>query len=154
MLHFCTFSGSLEMLASMREKAEVSKTSTCLLIDIFLNLCAALDTQSSERECVFLHLGVNAKSKEFNLEQFGYNVANFSIPDERGWVAQQEVIVTEEVESIQTKLPLEDIFPGMLEVNSKAQLSTDPGRYICNYVYFHSLHWAKQQLNTTKLNVS
>jgi pyroglutamyl-peptidase len=102
---------------------------------------------------VFLHLGVHASSKEFNLEQVGYNLANFSIPDERGWVAKDEIIDSEEDASLNTALPLEKMLSSLMGVNTKAQISMDPGRYICNYVYFHSLRWTKIQLEKKSTQV-
>ncbi|KAJ0397263.1 hypothetical protein ATCC90586_008868 [Pythium insidiosum] len=117
--------GSLEMLAPLRAKAE-----------------------ASGRPCIFLHLGVNAGSTQFALERIGYNVADFRIPDERGWVAKQEVIASGEAESLSTQLPLDDMLEKLKGHTDLVDISTDPGRYICNFVFFHSLKWAKDTMAT------
>ncbi|KAF1320452.1 putative pyroglutamyl peptidase, partial [Globisporangium splendens] len=114
--------GSLEMLAPLRKKAE-----------------------ESGRPCIFLHLGVAASSTQFAFESFGYNLADFRIPDERGWVAQSVVINADEDEALKTALSLDEMLADLERVNANARISTDPGRYICNYVYFHSLQWVKTQ---------
>lgn len=92
-----------------------------------------------------MHLGVAAGTTQFALEHFGYNLADFRIPDERGWVASNEIIAANEDDALKTALPLEDMLAVLELVNPKARVSTDPGRYICNYVYFHSLQWVKTQ---------
>eukprot|EP00644_Phytophthora_capsici_P005971 jgi/Phyca11/539090/estExt2_Genewise1Plus.C_PHYCAscaffold_20939 len=97
------------------------------------------------RPCIFLHFGVSATSRSIKLEQVGYNVADFRIPDERGYVATNEVIHEGEPPEISTKLPLEEMLATLQAVHPRVDLSVDPGRYICNYVYYRSLVWAKHQ---------
>jgi pyroglutamyl-peptidase len=96
-----------------------------------------------------LHLGVSGVATKFALERIGYNLADFRIPDERGWVAKAETIDEEEGDSLQTALPLDNMLSSLLQTTELAQISTDPGRYICNFVYFHSLRWVKRQLAST-----
>jgi pyrrolidone-carboxylate peptidase len=98
--------------------------------------------QEPDRPCVFLRMGVDADSTKFSLE---YNLADFRTPDERGWVAQHVVINADEDDALKTMLPLDEMLADLERVNANARISTDPGRYICNYVYFHSLHWVKTQ---------
>jgi pyrrolidone-carboxylate peptidase len=88
---------------------------------------------------------VAAISRVVRLEQVGYNVADFRIPDERGYVAKNQVIHEGEPSEIRTQVPVEDMLPVLKAVHPRVALSTDPGRYICNYVYYHSLVWAKRQ---------
>ncbi|KAG6623167.1 putative cysteine protease family C15 [Phytophthora cinnamomi] len=97
------------------------------------------------RPCIFLHFGVSAIARTLKLEQVGYNVADFRIPDERGYVAKDEVIHEGEPDEIVTKVPLEELLPTLQAVHPRIALSTDPGRYICNFVYFRSLVWVKRQ---------
>lgn len=84
-------------------------------------------------------------TRQFKLESVGYNVAEFGIPDERGWVARGETIAENEPESLTTAVPLDELLPLLQKVNPAARISTDPGRYICNYVYYRSLLWTRQQ---------
>ncbi|TYZ69340.1 hypothetical protein PybrP1_000114 [[Pythium] brassicae (nom. inval.)] len=121
--------GSLDMLAPLRKLAE-----------------------EANRPCIFLHLGVAAKSTHFALERFGYNLADFRIPDERGWVASNEVISADEDAALRTALPLDDLLAALEKENASARISIDPGRYICNYVYFHSLQWVKAQQSFSEIS--
>jgi hypothetical protein len=88
---------------------------------------------------------VNAGATQLALERVGYNVADFRIPDERGWVAKNETIAADEEAELHTALPLDDILAELKTHTELLEISTDPGRYICNYVYFQSLHWLKQR---------
>jgi len=101
--------------------------------------------EESGRPCVFLHLGLSAVARGFKLESTGYNVADFGIPDERGWVACGETIAENEPEALATAVPLAQLLPLLQKENPAATISTDPGRYICNYVYFRSLVWTTKQ---------
>ena len=82
------------------------------------------------------------------LEQVGYNVANFRIPDERGYVAKDEVIHEGEPDHMTTQVPLEEMLTTLRATHLQVDISTDPGRYVCNYVYYRSLVWAKRQATT------
>ncbi|KAL4125693.1 hypothetical protein PRIC2_009274 [Phytophthora ramorum] len=97
------------------------------------------------RPCIFLHFGVSAISRSLKLEQVGYNMADFRIPDERGYTAKNEIIHEGEPDEITTKVPLEEMLEPLQAVSLRVAISTDPGRYICNYVYYRSLVWVKRQ---------
>ncbi|OQS00014.1 peptidase C15, pyroglutamyl peptidase I [Thraustotheca clavata] len=108
------------------------------------------EAENSGNDTIFVHMGVNNGATEINLEQFGYNVADFRIPDERGWEPDNEPIVLDGPDNIMTTLPLES-FVEKLGVNTK--ISTDPGRYICNYVYYKSLTMTSKHDNQHALFV-
>ncbi|KAK1948566.1 La-related protein 4 [Phytophthora citrophthora] len=107
--------------------------------------CITPIDQERGRPCIFLHFGVAATSRSIKLEQVGYNVADFRIPDERGYVATNEIIHEGEPSDISTNLPLEEMLATLQAVHPRVDLSDDPGRYICNFVYYRSLVWAKHQ---------
>uniref|UniRef100_A0AAV1T1W9 Pyrrolidone-carboxylate peptidase n=1 Tax=Peronospora matthiolae TaxID=2874970 RepID=A0AAV1T1W9_9STRA len=97
------------------------------------------------RPCVFLHFGVSATARTLLLEQVGYNVADFRIPDERGHVAKNEVIHEGEPANMTTKVCLDQVLAILQGVDPRVAISTDPGRFVCNYVYYRSLVWANRQ---------
>lgn len=86
---------------------------------------------------VLLHLGVNYKGESFQLEQFAYNDATFRIPDERGYQPKHQPIDKgmELGASLETCLDVEQIKTTM----NQTIVSTDPGRFLCNYTYFSSM---------------
>ena len=89
---------------------------------------------------IIIHFGVYSGSKEFRLELHGYNEANFRIPDMLNFSPKQK--------KIKAAFPIEHyfrtIFPiEKLEVMLKKYpvcLSTDPGRYLCNYIYYSTMY--------------
>ncbi|KAL3674006.1 hypothetical protein V7S43_001690 [Phytophthora oleae] len=134
-----------------RKLAEHPKVTESHVLEVSAESCAEELSQmyaraeQRGRPCIFLHFGVSAISRNIKLEQVGYNVADFRIPDERGYVAMNEVIHEGEPSDISTKLPLEEMLAALQAVHPRVDLSVDPGRYICNFVYYRSLVWAKHQ---------
>ena len=107
--------------------------------------------KSTASRVVFVHLGVNAKSERFQIESTAYNCANFSIPDERGWIAANKCISSDNAldEGLTTSLDTKQLVSELQTRGHLVESSIDPGRYICNYVYYHSLQWAKKNSNAT-----
>ncbi|CAI5747239.1 unnamed protein product [Peronospora destructor] len=56
-----------------------------------------------------------------------------------------EVIHEGEPDNMTTEVPLEEMRMMLQAMHPRVDISTDPGRYICNYVYYRSLVWAKRQ---------
>ena len=97
---------------------------------------------------ILLHLGVNYRGAKFQLESLAYNEADFRMPDERKYQPKRETIV----DGVPLGKPLRthfDIPPLVKELNrlrcndcdaTEAMISTDPGRFVCNYIYYYSLN--------------
>lgn len=108
---------------------------------------------NSERT-IWLHLGVNSGATQFAIERQAVNEATFRCPDELGWKPQKVPIIPTDGEIYrvrQTMLPVEDIRLALAEkkgYKDKVMISDDAGRFVCNYVYYHSLSFAEQ--NGTK----
>eukprot|EP00201_Polytomella_parva_P008959 CAMPEP_0175059810 /NCGR_PEP_ID=MMETSP0052_2-20121109/12638_1 /TAXON_ID=51329 ORGANISM="Polytomella parva, Strain SAG 63-3" /NCGR_SAMPLE_ID=MMETSP0052_2 /ASSEMBLY_ACC=CAM_ASM_000194 /LENGTH=318 /DNA_ID=CAMNT_0016325399 /DNA_START=94 /DNA_END=1050 /DNA_ORIENTATION=+ len=49
--------------------------------------------KGNNEEVFFLHFGVSTLANKFNVERFGYNCANFRVPDECGWTPFNESIM-------------------------------------------------------------
>jgi len=112
-------------------------------------ILASIQDESDEQKqtVIILHLGVNYRGNYFQLEQCAYNDADFRIPDERGHQPRKEPIV----EGVPVGEPLVtqfDLPPVLKELNdmgsrgnnsTPAVISTDPGRFVCNYLYYTSL---------------
>jgi len=89
---------------------------------------------------VLIHCGVNASAKDIRLEIHGYNNADFRIPDVRDYQPREQPIngIMPLEHYYRTMMPLKKTLE-ILEKTHKVGLSDDPGRYICNYVYYLSL---------------
>lgn len=103
---------------------------------------------------IMLHLGVDIGSSHFVLEQCAYNDATFRVPDELGY--QPTNIKVEERDEFamvrQTTLPLDQITLSRPLLSTNCQISSDPGRYVCNYTYFKSLTYCAHLDSTTSIN--
>jgi pyroglutamyl-peptidase len=101
---------------------------------------------------IFLHFGVHAGSDLFKLERFGYNCADFRCADQRGWAPQKQLIEPQcQAAELRTGLDLDSICEALQQCTDEqgnqfvCGISDDPGRFICNYIYFNSLLHVKPQ---------
>jgi pyroglutamyl-peptidase len=100
---------------------------------------------------ILLHLGVNYKGTGFQLEQCAYNDASFRIPDQQFFQPQKESIISMDDSSpfeighcCHTTLNVAALCQAQQQQQDGLQLpeikiSTDPGRFVCNYAYYYSL---------------
>lgn len=124
---------------------ETSATDSRVQLDSIYNKIR----QDDEGDCnyVVLHLGVNTSGLYFQLEKCAYNEASFRIPDQKEFQPKKEKIVTNE--------RLGRRFNSSLNISSLCRamnrnalpkdrlqtiVSTNPGRFVCNYTYCYSLH--------------
>ena len=78
----------------------------------------------------------------YNLEQQSYNYMDFRIPDVSGYqpIPGETIIAGwDNTASLLSALPLPDISEILSKKGYNVAVSTNPGRYICNYIYFKSL---------------
>lgn len=100
----------------------------------------------AERRIVFVHLGVNVCVNHFQLEIQGKNEATFSCPDELGWKPIKRPIDPNNSDlaaSCQTSLELDPLIVDMRKKGFKVDVSTNAGRFVCNWVYYNSLMLAE-----------
>jgi len=88
---------------------------------------------------VFLHFGVAAGTSCTRLEEWGYNHTN--IPDDE---AHERLINTRVLDwnpslCLRTYLPVKYLWERIRGKGLRINISSDPGRYVCNYMYFSSL---------------
>ncbi|KAG7598077.1 Peptidase C15 pyroglutamyl peptidase I-like superfamily [Arabidopsis suecica] len=97
---------------------------------------------------VWLHLGVNSGATKFAIERQAVNEAHFRCPDELGWQPQRLPIVVEDgsiSKAKETSCSTESIFQLLKKKGFEVVQSDDAGRFVCNYVYYHSLRIAEQK---------
>lgn len=110
------------------------------------SLCQKLEPYPS---AIVLHLGVDASSKRFHLEKCAYNDATFRVPDEKGYQPTREPVV--ETCDLGTTLLTSFDVPSLVAMMNEtvstnlegpplANPSTDPGRFVCNYIYCASMN--------------
>lgn len=111
-----------------------------------------VDDSLSDERVVWLHLGVNNGSLKFAIEQQAVNEATFRCPDELGWQPQQLVIVPGDggiTQTRKTSCSVDAILQYLKKKGHDVMISYDAGRFVCNYVYYHSLRFAEQKGHTS-----
>lgn len=116
--------GSLEVLKGLHAQAATTGLRTC-----------------------FVHFGVDSKAKSFRLESTAYNMADFRCADQRGWQPVKEKIVSQASDSLCSALPVDALVAALQAEKFNVETSTDPGRFVCNWVYFHSLVHCQQPIS-------
>ncbi|KAK4741419.1 hypothetical protein SAY87_025007 [Trapa incisa] len=103
---------------------------------------------SSREQVVWVHLGVNSGALRFAIEQQAVNEATFRCADEMGWQPQKIPIVAEDGEISrrrESSCSTESILKFLKKNGYNVGLSYDAGRFVCNYVYYHSLRFAEER---------
>ena len=101
-------------------------------------LQALLDQHRPE---MAIHFGVSARARSFVIETHAYNEVR-NVPDEAGQCATAEHLVTGDRTERRATLPVQRALQALRSAGYPAELSSDPGRYLCNAILFHSLRHA------------
>ncbi|KAJ7977827.1 Pyrrolidone-carboxylate peptidase [Quillaja saponaria] len=102
---------------------------------------------SNSNRIIWIHFGVNSGATRFAVEQQAVNEATFRCPDEMGWKPQKVPIIPADggISRVrETSLPVEEITKALTKKGFEVMTSDDAGRFVCNYVYYHSLRFAEQ----------
>jgi pyroglutamyl-peptidase len=86
-----------------------------------------------------LMLGEAGGSKEIRLETTAWNELDFRIPDIAGRQYASRAIRKDAASSLPSTLPLREIHAQLGSTGHPVSFSDDPGRYLCNQVFFCAL---------------
>ncbi|XP_068636748.1 uncharacterized protein [Aristolochia californica] len=103
---------------------------------------------SSNGQIIWLHFGANSGAMQFAIERQAANEATFRCPDELGWQPQQLPIFSEDGEISIKKLTtccIDWITTVLKKGGFDVVISDDADRFVCNYLYYHSLRFAEQK---------
>ncbi len=114
------------------------------ILPVVYDSCSTiLDNVDAE---IYLHLGLAASRSQLTLEKFAYNTKSAPIPDNAGVICSGEKILPSQPDILQTPFNLEKLINSLEQEGIPSSLSTDPGRYVCNNIYFHSLAKGRKAL--------
>lgn len=86
-----------------------------------------------------LSFGLAGNRNQISLEEYAYNEQGASIKDEDGCLITSSPIVDFSFGRYQTTVDLSLLQMSLLLKGIPCQISDDPGRFVCNKVYFTSL---------------
>ncbi|KAM7478523.1 hypothetical protein LguiA_026736 [Lonicera macranthoides] len=122
------------------------------LVPLYQTLQSAISSKDSESSnygrVIWVHFGVNSGATRFAIEHQAVNEATFRCPDELGWKPQKIPIIPADggiSRTRETSLPVEEITKALEKMGYDVMTSLDAGRFVCNYVYYHSLRFAEQK---------
>ncbi|MCI2069486.1 MAG: hypothetical protein LKJ88_08020 [Bacilli bacterium] len=86
-----------------------------------------------------LSFGLAASREQMTIEEFAYNEINQKTKDNRQFIPSSSFIVEGGKETLRTSYNPDYLVNMLNKEGFQASLSADPGRYLCNYVYYKSL---------------
>lgn len=122
-----------------------------VVASLYKTLQSALEENDSELTnsggVIWVHFGVNSGATKFAIEHQAVNEATFRCPDEMGWKPQKVPIINADgaiSQTRETSLPIQEIAKALSKKGFDVMVSDDAGRFVCNYVYYHSLRFAEE----------
>ncbi len=88
-----------------------------------------------------LHFGVSERATGFQVETMAFNRC-LSLADAAGCLPSALEIDPKGSANLATRLPAEDIVARLRSLNLPAALSPDAGGYLCNSIFYRTLHHA------------
>mmetsp|Transcript_32958 Transcript_32958/g.104319 ORF Transcript_32958/g.104319 Transcript_32958/m.104319 type:complete len:454 (-) Transcript_32958:505-1866(-) len=97
------------------------------------------------KRCLVVHFGVDSGSMCFKCESVAHNMADFRVPDERGLQPRRAPIsdLHELDEGVPTNVPVHRVQRALAAQGHEVEVSTNAGRFLCNYIFYISLCKAK-----------
>ena len=93
---------------------------------------------------VMIHFGVDASAKGLRIERSAHNRAA-PRADACGALPGSQAIVPDGAMRLDTALPVTMLSAHLRGSGHAANASRSCGRYLCNFLYYRSLHWAKAE---------
>jgi pyroglutamyl-peptidase len=108
---------------------------------------SAISDRKEGSQIIWIHFGVSGGLPRFALENQAVIDTTFACPDELGWKPQSVPIVPSDgnISRIRkTILPVNELVKMLRKIGRDVMRSDDADRFVCNYVYYHSLRFAEE----------
>jgi pyroglutamyl-peptidase len=93
---------------------------------------------------LILHLGLNQRAKGLRIERSAHNLIDLR-EDARGAVPKTSTILDRGLRKLDTGVPASRLAKHLRTQGLPAVASRSAGTYLCNYLYYLSLDWARRQ---------
>jgi pyroglutamyl-peptidase len=122
--------------------SQVIEVSMNAVDEYFQNLSKLLD---SSKKIFLIHFGVHGSSKEFVIESKAKNEATFRSPDERlNSPMNQKIENNFSLNHWNSTTVVVEPIVSELKKKYPVKLGEDPGRFVCNYIYYKSLKFSEE----------
>lgn len=91
-----------------------------------------------------IHFGLSKRAKGFRIERFAHNVVDLR-DDASGALPAMRCALERGDFRLDTRIPAWGLAKYLRSQDVPAVASRSAGTYLCNYLYYLSLHWARQQ---------
>jgi pyroglutamyl-peptidase len=91
-----------------------------------------------------LHLGLHKRARGFRIERSAHNLIDLR-EDARGAVLDRRTVLDRSDRRLDTAIPASQLAMHLRTRGLPAVASRSAGTYLCNYLYYLSLHWARGQ---------
>lgn len=127
-----------------RDIAKKYKWVNTLILPVSYNRC--YENISSLEGEVLIHLGLASSRDKISLERCAYNKRSAFLPDNDGATYNDEKILYSGNNIVETTLKgeLNDLEDKLNTSHIPCYISTDPGRFVCNNIYYMSLSKEKR----------
>ena len=98
-----------------------------------------LSLSEEHRPDVVVCVGEAGGRTAVSVERFAYNLAEARIPDNAGWQPHGVAVIDGLDDILETELDADALADAVRGCGVAAEVSEDPGRYVCNELYFHAL---------------
>ena len=99
---------------------------------------------------VMIHFGLSARAKTFRIERSAHNRTATRI-DAAGVLPASALIRPAGPDRYDTALPVRRLAAHLRACGIPAIVSPSAGSYLCNFLYYQSLHWSRQQTNPCRV---
>jgi pyroglutamyl-peptidase len=145
---FGPFDGRLENASSLAvnglKRALPGIRTRVLPVDSVLAPARLKQALAALRPRAVIMLGEAAGSLRVRLETTAWNQLDFRIPDISGRQPRDRLIRSDGPASLQSTLPLGRLQARLLRDRHEVELSSDPGRYLCNQVFYVARDWIER----------
>jgi len=139
---FRPFSKNRENPTEMAIKRLTKKEYKGLIFDVDYNssINDLKEFLAKDKEIKFvLSLGLASNRDKITVEKFAYNEYNMATPDNSGYIPKSRLIIDNCEPRLQTNCDVEYISDYISIKISLCEESINPGRYLCNFIYFNDL---------------
>ncbi len=90
---------------------------------------------------IVIHFGVDRSADSLRVETVAHNSVSCSV-DADGELPVEAEVLKGAPASLHTNIPIKALLPPRYSCELKMDVSDDAGRYLCNFLYYHSLYHA------------